>query len=121
MVTLVLATICTIGLRPVRGESNAEAATREFVDQALQIFRDNDKPVVQKRRELKPLIEARLDATEMARSTLGYHWPFLSPDQRANFTRVFTSFIEAAYLDKVEEFRPTSPIWTIAFARRGLL
>lgn len=104
MVTLVLATICTIGLRPVRAESDAQTATREFVNQALQILRDNDKPVVQKRRELKPLIEARFDATEMARSTLGYHWRSLSPDQRANFTRVFTTFIEAAYLDKVQDY-----------------
>jgi phospholipid transport system substrate-binding protein len=104
MATLALATICTIGLTPARAESSARAATQEFVNQAMRILRDKDKSVVQKRRELKPLIEERFDATEMARSTLGYHWRSLSPDQRANFTRVFANFIEAAYLDKVQDY-----------------
>jgi phospholipid transport system substrate-binding protein len=99
-----LTTICTIGLTPGWAQSSAKAATQEFVNQALQILGDKDKPVPQKRRELKPLIEARFDATEMARSTLGYHWRSLSPDQRENFTQVFTNFIEAAYLDKVQDY-----------------
>jgi phospholipid transport system substrate-binding protein len=101
---LVLSAICTIGLTAARAESSATVATQEFVNQALQVLRDRNKSVVQKRRELKPLIEARFDATEMARSTLGYHWRSLSPDQRASFTRVFTDFIEAAYLDKVQDY-----------------
>jgi len=40
----------------------------------------------------------------MARSTLGYHWRSLTPDQRADFTQLFTDFIEAAYLDKVQDY-----------------
>jgi phospholipid transport system substrate-binding protein len=60
--------------------------------------------VLEKRRELKPLMESRFDSTEMARSTLGYHWRSLTPEQRANFTQLFTAFIEAAYLDKVQDY-----------------
>jgi phospholipid transport system substrate-binding protein len=99
-----LTAIPTIGLAPAWADRSAKAVTQEFVNQALQILGDRDKSVIQKRRELKPLIEARFDATEMARSTLGYHWRSLSPDQRVNFTRVFTNFIEAAYLDRVQNY-----------------
>jgi phospholipid transport system substrate-binding protein len=94
----------TIGLTPAQAQSNAKAATQEFVNQALQILRNKDKSVPQKRRELKPLIEARFDATAMARSSLGYHWRSLSPDERTSFTHVFTDFIEVAYLDKVQDY-----------------
>ncbi len=79
-------------------------ATRELVNQALQILRNKQKPIVERRRELKGVMEARFDATEMSRSALGYHWRSLSPRQRINFTQVFTDFIEAAYLDKVQDY-----------------
>jgi phospholipid transport system substrate-binding protein len=49
-------------------------------------------------------LEARFDSTQMAKSTLGYHWRSLTPDQRADFTRLFTAFIEDAYLDKVQDY-----------------
>jgi len=104
ILTLVLTAICAICATTARAENTAKVATQEFVNQALQILRDRQKSVVERRRELKPLMESRFDASEMARSTLGYHWRSLTPDQRANFTQVFTAFIEAAYLDKVQDY-----------------
>ncbi len=101
---LALTTLCTFGITAARAQTTAMATTQTFVNQALQILRDKQKSVIQKRRELKSLIEARFDATEMARSTLGYHWRSLTPDQRSSFTQVFTDFIEAAYLDKVQDY-----------------
>ena len=101
---LTLTAILLIELKPARAQSSAEAVTRELVSQSLQILRDRQKSVVQKRRELKPLIETRFDSREMARSTLGYHWRALSVDQRDSFTHLFTDFIEAAYLDKVQNY-----------------
>lgn len=94
----------TIQVTSARAQSSAKTATQEFVNQALEILGDRHKSVVEKRRQLKPLIEARFDSSEMARSTLGYHWRSLSPEQRASFTRLFTAFIEAAYLDKVQDY-----------------
>jgi len=103
-ILVVTTTTFMVGLIPAHAQTGAKAATQEFVNQALQILRDRGKSVLEKRRELKPLMEARFDSTEMARSTLGYHWRSLAPDQRANFTRLFTAFIEAAYLDKVQDY-----------------
>ena len=81
-----------VRLPAARAQTSAQVATKKFVDQALQILRDPQKSVQAKRRELKPLMEARFDSTEMARSTLGYHWRSLTPDQCADFTRLFTGF-----------------------------
>ena len=50
------------------------------------------------------MIEPRFDFTEMSRTALGYHWRQLSPAQRAEFTRLFSAFIEDAYLSKVQDY-----------------
>jgi phospholipid transport system substrate-binding protein len=101
---LMLTTFYTFGPIAAEGQSDAQTATQQFVNQALEILRDQQKSVVEKRRELRPLMEARFDSTEMAKSTLGYHWRSLSAEQRASFTQVFKDFIEAAYLDKVQDY-----------------
>jgi phospholipid transport system substrate-binding protein len=100
IVTTAFAMHATLAL----AQDSPMAATQQMVNQALQILRNKQKPVVDRRRELKEVIETRFDATEMARSTLGYHWRSLSPDQRSQFTQLFTAFIEAAYLDKVQDY-----------------
>jgi phospholipid transport system substrate-binding protein len=89
---------------PAMAQSSPMSATQEMVTQALQILRNKQKPVVERRRELKGVIETRFDAKQMARYTLGYHWRSLSPAQRTDFTQLFTAFIEAAYLDKVQDY-----------------
>jgi phospholipid transport system substrate-binding protein len=103
-IAIVTLAVAVTGAIPARAQTDARATTQEFVNKALEILRDQQKSVAQKRRELKPLIEVRFDSTEMARSTLGYHWRSLSPEQRSSFTQVFTAFIEAAYLDKVQDY-----------------
>ena len=80
------------------------ATTKTFVDQALQILRDKNAPVIERRRQLKAVIEPRMDFTEMSRSALGYHWRSLTPDQRSQFSTLFTSFIEDAYLSKIQDY-----------------
>jgi phospholipid transport system substrate-binding protein len=80
------------------------ATTKTFVDQSLQILRDKNAPVIERRRQLKAVIEPRMDFTEMSRSALGYHWRSLTPDQRSQFSTLFTSFIEDAYLSKIQDY-----------------
>jgi phospholipid transport system substrate-binding protein len=85
-------------------QNGAMEATQDLVNQGIRILGDKQIPVPERRRQLKKLLEPRFDFTEMSRSALGYHWRSLVPDQRADFTRVFTDFIEAAYLDKVQDY-----------------
>src|SRR5438132_14369306 len=88
---LVLTTGYTVVVTAAGAQTTAKSATEEFVNQAMQILRDKQKSVLEKRRELKPLMEARFDSTEMAKSTLGYHWRTLSPDHQTNCTHLFTA------------------------------
>jgi phospholipid transport system substrate-binding protein len=91
---------------PVRADlgNSPMAVTQTMVNHALQIMANKSMPVRQRRRELREAIENEFDFTEMSRSALGYHWRNLSPDDRAQFTGLFTAFIEDAYLSKIQDY-----------------
>jgi len=78
--------------------------TQTMVNRALQIMANKRAPVQQRRRELREAIENEFDFTEMSKSALGYHWRTLSPQQRSQFTQLFTAFIEDAYLSKIQDY-----------------
>jgi phospholipid transport system substrate-binding protein len=80
------------------------AVTQTMVNRALQIMGNKTLPVRQRRRELREAIENEFDFTEMSRSALGYHWRDLSPNDRSQFTQLFTAFIEDAYLSKIQDY-----------------
>ena len=86
------------------GGSSPMAVTQTMVNRALQIMANKSLPVRDRRRELREAIENEFDFSEMSRSALGYHWRSLSPDDRSQFTQLFTAFIEDAYLSKIQDY-----------------
>jgi phospholipid transport system substrate-binding protein len=79
-------------------------ATRAMVGGALDVLRDPHLPLNEKRDRLRALAESHLDFDSMAHATLGHHWSELNPEQRARFTRELRSFIENAYLSKIQDY-----------------
>jgi phospholipid transport system substrate-binding protein len=77
---------------------------KQVVNQALPVLRDKSTPLPQRRRRLRDLLENHFDFSDMARIALGYHWRELNPAQRAEFTKLFTAFIENAYLSKIQDY-----------------
>jgi phospholipid transport system substrate-binding protein len=77
---------------------------RGLVDQAIAILENPHLTLEEERRELRALAEPHFDFEGMARSTLGYHWKTLMPDQRQQFVTLFTAFIEDAALSKIQEY-----------------
>jgi phospholipid transport system substrate-binding protein len=78
--------------------------TQTMVNRALQVMANKAMPVPQRRRELREAIENEFDFGEMSRSALGYHWRNLGPEDRRQFTGLFTAFIEDAYLSKIQDY-----------------
>jgi phospholipid transport system substrate-binding protein len=99
--------IASAALTPsgARADGGAMAVTKGMVDQALQILGSSSTPLPQRRRQLRGLVEQNFDFAAMSRSALGFNWRSLSPDQRAQFTKLFTAFIEVAYLDKIQDYQ----------------
>jgi phospholipid transport system substrate-binding protein len=88
--------------RPNRAwADDAMQTTQQFVDKSLVIMADKQTPISARQQQLRDLLEPRFDFTEMARQALGPHWRDLTPEQRQNFSEVFKSFIESAYLSRI--------------------
>ena len=77
---------------------------KSTVNQALDILKDRQTPQEVRRRRLIEVVAGHFDFTDMARSSLGYHWSQLSPAQQQQFVQLFTAFMEDAYLNKLEGY-----------------
>ena len=76
----------------------------QVINKSLPVLRDKQTPLPQRRRQLRDLLEQHFDFADMARIALGYHWRELNATQRAQFTELFTAFIENAYLSKIQDY-----------------
>jgi phospholipid transport system substrate-binding protein len=78
------------------------------VDKALTVLRDPTlKPaakVKDRRDQLKQILFARFDFTEMAKRALGSHWRRRTPQEQEEFVRLFTEVLEHAYADIIESY-----------------
>lgn len=77
---------------------------KQVVAQVLSIVNDKQMTPPFKQKKLRELGAANFDFNEMSRSALGRSWRSLNTDQRQRFVPLFTSFLEDAYLDKVQNY-----------------
>lgn len=78
------------------------------VDKALVVLRDPKlKPAAktkERREQLKQILFARFDFTEMAKRSLGANWRQRTPQEQAEFVPLFTDVLERAYADIIESY-----------------
>jgi phospholipid transport system substrate-binding protein len=74
------------------------------VNQVLDVLRNRSTSPAERGRQLITTVNGKFDFADMARSTLGYHWRDLTEAQQSEFIPLFTSFMEDAYLSKIEGY-----------------
>jgi phospholipid transport system substrate-binding protein len=78
------------------------------VDKALVVLRDPKlKPAAklkERRDELRKILYARFDFTEMAKRSLGANWRRRTPQEQEEFVRLFSDVLERAYADIIESY-----------------
>jgi phospholipid transport system substrate-binding protein len=81
---------------------------RSTVDRAILVLKDPHlKPVArtkERREQLKQILFARFDFTEMARRALGANWRRRTPKEQEEFVLLFTELLERAYADIIESY-----------------
>lgn len=77
---------------------------KQLVARVLGIVNDKQMAQPDKQKQLRELGTANLDFNEMSRLAMGRAWRSLSGDQRRRFVPVFSSFLEDAYLNKVQNY-----------------
>ena len=82
------------------------AEVKATVDKMVAILADpalKSNPA-EHRAQLTKTVEEHFDFAEMGRLALGVHWRGLSDQQHKEFVDLFTRFIEASYIGKVESY-----------------
>src|SRR6266850_2456585 len=82
------------------------------VDKALTVLRDpRFKPPAKlndRRDQLRQILFARFDFTEMAKRALGSNWCRRTPQEQEEFVRLFTDVLERTYAELVRRLRDKS-------------
>ena len=93
------------------GDARAGVPTDQIkatVDKALTVLRDpRFKPPAklnERRDQLRQILFARFDFTEMARRALGANWRRRTPQEQDEFVRLFTDVLERAYAGIIESY-----------------
>ena len=105
--TVALCMIALLALAPQLTAASGVAPLRlvkQLVAQVLGIVNDKRTAQPDKLTKLRELGAANFDFNEMSRSAMGKSWRSLSADQRQRFVPVFTSFLEDAYLNKIQNY-----------------
>jgi phospholipid transport system substrate-binding protein len=78
---------------------------RFALDKGIKVLDDSELKAEDRRKELverlKGIVYPLFDFEEMARRSLGTHWRKQTSEEREEFVRLFTGFLQASYADKV--------------------
>jgi phospholipid transport system substrate-binding protein len=98
--------IIALVAQPLIAASGAASLSvvKQLVAQVLSIVNDKQMAQPDKQMKLRELGAANFDFDEMSRLAMGRSWRSLSAEQRKRFVPVFTSFLEDAYLNKVQNY-----------------
>ncbi len=103
---VLVAAAVAILLRPAAAAPDPMTIVKAAVNKFVGILND---PALKsnpgdRRQRLKDTAAERFDFAEMGRSALGVHWRDLSDQQRKDFVDLFTRFVEAAYIGRLESY-----------------
>ena len=84
--------------------NDATGSVKTIIDQSIVVFKDQSLSPTDREQKLRSIAESHFDFAEMSRSAIGYHWKTLTPAQQAEFVPLFTTFIEDAYLSRIESY-----------------
>ena len=93
---------------PAGAETSATDQLKASVDQILDVLRDSglkaDAQKEVRRKKLRAIAGQRFDYNRMAQLSLARHWRGRSDGEKEEFTRLFSSLLEDAYMSKIESY-----------------
>jgi len=82
---------------------------RTQVDRALEVLRDPalkaESAKAEKEKKIWAILDNVFDYTELSKRTLAQHWKRFSPEQQAEFTRLFGKLLGGVYMDRIVAYK----------------
>lgn len=77
---------------------------RKTIDRVLGVLSDPGLKQTERRKIIREAANNRFDWATMARSAMGIYWRDRTPEQKREFTKLFTDLIESTYMHKIESY-----------------
>jgi len=111
MLKIFVVLLLTVALSIVARTAAAGVPTEQIkttVEKALVVLKDPElktpAKTSERRDQLRQILFARFDFTEMARRALGANWRRRTPQEQEEFVRLFTEVLERAYAGIIESY-----------------
>lgn len=89
---------------------------KKTIDKVIEILNDKElkKPnrTEERRALLRKATEERFDYEEMAKRSLAIHWHKRTPQERKEFTSLFSELLERSYINKIERYSDEKILYT---------
>ena len=119
MMKPIVLVLLTVALPLVSHNASAEAPTEQIkstVDKVLVVLKDPQlKPPYkhnERREQIRQILFARFDFTEMSRRALGANWRQRTPQEQEEFVRLFTELLERSYAGIIESYTDQKIVYT---------
>jgi phospholipid transport system substrate-binding protein len=108
-IVIVTSLLLTFVLSPARAAGGLPTdQIKATVDKAIVVLKDPRLKSTTKNRErreqLKQILFARFDFTEMGKRALGANWRRRTPKEQEEFVRLFAELLERSYADIIESY-----------------
>jgi len=119
MLKIFVVFLLTAALSIVARSAAAGVPTEQIkttVEKALVVLKDpqlkTPAKMSERRDQLRQILFARFDFTEMARRALGANWRRRTPQEQEEFVRLFTEVLERAYAGIIESYSDEKIFYT---------
>lgn len=86
------------------------------IDKVLNVLNDpamqGPEKKAERRRRVMDIIAKRFDFEELSKRTLALHWRERTEEERKEFVRLYTRFLQDFYMDKIEDNRDQKVVYT---------
>ena len=98
----VLGSLLLMGVTSVVDAGEPQAKVRQTINSVLDVLSNQDLPEQKRKAKIREVVLQRFSFEEMAKRSLGRHWPERTPEEQQEFLQLFTDLLEKSYIDKIE-------------------
>ena len=107
---VLLIVLAALKLSPVSAFAATPLETIQTqVERALEVLRDPalkaESAKATKEKKIWAILDSVFDYTELSKRTLAQNWKRFSPDQQAEFTRLFGKLLGTVYMDRIIAYK----------------
>lgn len=101
---IVAALVLALAVPYTGAASGPMAELKTSIDALIEVLKTSGQDVSARREKIRDIIRERFDFRAMSQRALGKNWKKASKEQKDRFVELFSSLLEATYLNRIEAY-----------------